>query len=71
MARDRRRSNGAEQLRLAHFSGVALARMSCLHQEVLAMTKDSKSVRLNISVQAVSVKLAILYKGRAVAEVQF
>jgi hypothetical protein len=71
MAKNRRRSNGAEQLRPARFSGVAFTGASGIHKEVLAMTKDSNSIRLNDSVQAACVNLTIPYKGRAVAEVQF
>jgi hypothetical protein len=42
-----------------------------IHKKVLAMMKNSNSIGLNNSVQAVFVKLTILYKWRTVAEVQF
>jgi hypothetical protein len=40
-------------------------------QGISAVTKDSNSIKWNNSVRAVCMKLTILYKRRAVAEVRF
>jgi hypothetical protein len=71
MARNGRRSNGAEQLRLEYFSGVALTRANGLHKEISAMTEDSNSIRWNNFFQAACVKLTILSKRRAIEEARF
>jgi len=53
------------------FSGEEFTGTNALQKEVSTMTKASNSIRLSYSVQAAHVKLTNLYKGRAVAEVQF